>query len=323
VTRVFLAGAAGQLGAAVGAAFADVELVAHTRTTLDVTNGDAVRRAVAGLSPDVVINCTAFNDVDGSEDRPIEAFAVNALAVRTLARAAEEHGAAFVHYGTDFVFDGETDRPYREEDSPSPRSAYAMSKLVGEWFALDNPRGYVLRVESLFGTPPGWHGRRGSMEGIVAGLEQGRPVRVFVDRVVSPSYIVDVAAATRHLIESAAAPGLYHCVNTGHGSWRDIAVEAARLLGVPARLEPITLDEVRLRAPRPRFCALSNLKLADAGFAMPDWRDALARWIGRFAIRDSRFAIGPADAGSSDSSRGSITNHDSRITNRIGGIHGS
>jgi dTDP-4-dehydrorhamnose reductase len=279
VTRVFLAGVAGQLGGAVSAEFADVDVVAHTRATLDVTDGDAVRRAVAAARPSVVINCTAFNDVDGSEDRPVDAFAVNALAVRTLARAAEDNAAAFVHYGTDFVFDGETDRPYSEEDSPSPRSAYAMSKLVGEWFALDVPRGYVLRVESLFGTPPGWHGRRGSMDGIVAGLEQGRPVRVFVDRVVSPSYVVDVAAATRYLVESGAAPGLYHSVNTGHASWRDVATEAARLLGVPARLEPITLEQVQLRAPRPRFCALSNRKLADAGFPMPNWRDALARWL--------------------------------------------
>jgi dTDP-4-dehydrorhamnose reductase len=279
VTRVFLAGVAGQLGGAVSAEFADVEVVAHTRATLDVTDGDAVRRAVAAARPSVVINCTAFNDVDGSEDRPVDAFAVNALAVRTLARAAEDNAAAFVHYGTDFVFDGETDRPYSEEDSPSPRSAYAMSKLVGEWFALDVPRGYVLRVESLFGTPPGWHGRRGSMDGIVAGLEQGRPVRVFVDRVVSPSYVVDVAAATRYLVESGAAPGLYHSVNTGHASWRDVATEAARLLGVSARLEPITLEQVQLRAPRPRFCALSNRKLADAGFPMPNWRDALARWL--------------------------------------------
>ena len=287
MTRVFLAGLSGQLGGAVAAEFADVEVIAHTRATLDVTDGDAVRRAVAAAAPSLVINCTAFNDVDGSEDRPADAFAVNALAVRTLARAAEDHAAAFVHYGTDFVFDGETDRPYSEADAPSPRSTYAMSKLVGDWFALDTKRGYVLRVESLFGTRPGWHGRRGSMDGIVAGLEQGRAVRVFVDRVVSPSYVVDVAAATRHLVENGAPPGLYHCVNTGHASWRDVATEVARLLGVQARLDPITLEQVQLRAPRPRFCALSNRKLADSGFPMPDWRDALARWIGSFVIRDS------------------------------------
>jgi dTDP-4-dehydrorhamnose reductase len=279
VTRVFVTGSAGQLGSAISAEFADVEVIAHTRASLDVTDADAVRRAVAAAAPSVVINCSAFNDVDAAEDHAVEAFAVNAMAVRSLARAAEDNAAAFVHFGTDFVFDGKTEMPYREEHPPSPRSAYAMSKLVGEWFALDTPRAYVLRVESLFGTLAGWQGRRGSMDGIVAGLEGGRTVRVFVDRVVSPSYVVDVAAATRHLVEKGAAPGLYHCVNTGHASWHEVAAEAARLLGVPARLEAVTLDDVQLRAPRPRFCALSNRKLSAAGFPMPDWRDALARWI--------------------------------------------
>jgi len=279
VSRVFLTGAAGQLGAAIARGFAGHELTAHTRASLDITSPEAVRRAVADAAPEVVINCAAFNDVDDAEDNPSEAFAVNALAVRSLARAAEVAGAAFVHYSSDFVFDGEADAPYSEQTPASPRSAYAMSKLVGEWFALEQPRGYVLRVESLFGTPHDWTGRRSTLDGIVAGIEQGRAVRVFTDRVVSPSYVPDVAAATRHLLDSAAAPGLYHCVNSGRASWHDVAVETARLLGATPRLEPTTMDQVVLKARRPRFCALDNGKLAAAGFPMPAWQDAVARWI--------------------------------------------
>jgi len=289
VSRVLITGAAGQLGSAIVRAFADREVVAHTRATLDVADPAAVRRAVADAAPSVIVNCAAYNAVDTAEDAPGDAFAVNAMAVRSLARAAEDSGAAFVHFGTDFVFDGETDAPYGEETPPSPRSAYAMSKLVGEWFALDTPRGFVLRVESLFGTPPDWRGRRGTLDGLVEGMEQARPVRVFTDRVVSPSYVVDVAAATRFMVESGAPPGLYHCVNSGHATWHDVAAETARLLGVTPRLERITMDQVRMKAPRPRFCALANRKLANAGFPMPHWRDALARWIasrGAFASRD-------------------------------------
>jgi dTDP-4-dehydrorhamnose reductase len=237
-----------------------------------------VRDTIAAVAPALVINCAAFNDVDAAEDRPAEAFALNAFAVRSLARAADACGAMLVHYGKDFVFDGETDQPYAEDVPPTPRSVYAMSKLVGEWFALDAVRGCVLRVESLFGTPRHWGGRRGTLDGIVVGLEQGRPVKVFTDRVVSPSYVVDVAAATRHLIEQGAA-GLYHCVNGGHATWHDVAAETARQLALPAQLEPVTMDQVRLKAPRPRYCALSNAKLAAAGFPMPHWTDALARWI--------------------------------------------
>jgi dTDP-4-dehydrorhamnose reductase len=257
-------------------------VVAHTRATLDVTDIDAVRRAVDQASPDLFINCAAFNRVDDAESRPADAFAVNAFAVRTLARAAEARGAALVHYGSDFVFaglDGPDTAPYDESVAPSPRSVYAASKLVGDWLALEYPRAYVLRVESLFGLPAEWDGRRGSLDTIVAGLEAGREVPVFADRVVSPSYVIDVAAATRYLIDAHAPPGLYHCVNSGHATWQQVATEVARLLGVPARLKPITTAEVRFVAARPRFCALSNRKLAAAGFEMPSWQDALQRWL--------------------------------------------
>jgi dTDP-4-dehydrorhamnose reductase len=231
------------------------------------------------VHPAVILNCAAFNDVDGAEDAPSAALATNAFGVRSLARAAEACGAMLVHYSTDFVFDGVATRPYDEAARPSPRSTYAASKLLGEWFARGAPRAVVLRVESLFGCVPGWHGRLGTLDSIVAALEQGREVRVFTDRVVSPSYLEDVVAATRFVVDAAPAPGLYHCVNSGHGTWHDVAQEAARLLHVTPRLRPVTLADVALKAARPRFCALDNSKLAAAGFPMPLWQDALSRWL--------------------------------------------
>jgi dTDP-4-dehydrorhamnose reductase len=277
--RVFVVGAAGRLGAAIIDAFADCEVVAHTRASLDVTNAAAVQAAVAAAAPSIVINCAAFNAVDEAEDRPLDALAVNAFAVRTMTRAADAAGATLVHYGSDFVFDGSASAPYDEDAAPSPTSTYGVSKLLGDWFALDAKRGFVLRVESLFGGPPGWTGRRGSFDAIVAGLQQGRPVRVFTDRVVSPSYVHDIARATRHLVDSGAGPGVYHCVNSGYATWYEVAEEAARVLGVTPRLEPVTLEQVCLKARRPLFCALANRKLAAAGFSMPTWQDALRRWL--------------------------------------------
>ena len=277
--RIFVTGAAGRLGAAVVEACTGCEVVAHTRATLDITDPQAVRRVVADAAPDIVVNCAAFNDVDGAEDRPTEALAVNAFAVRSLARAAELANATFVHFSTDFVFDGTSERPYGEDDDTSPRSTYAATKLLGEWFALDSPRGYVLRVESLFGASRGWRGRQGSLDAIIDGLERGVEVRVFTDRVVSPSYVHDVAGAVDHLVGTNAPPGVYHCVNSGLATWYELAEESARLLGVVPRLQPITIDTAALKAPRPRFCALANQKLADAGFAMPTWNDSLRRWL--------------------------------------------
>jgi dTDP-4-dehydrorhamnose reductase len=276
---VLIAGAHGRLGAFLAATYGDRAVVAHTRASLDVSDPDAVRRAVADASPSVIVNCSAFNDVDGAETRPLDALAVNAMAVRTLARAADAVGAVLVHYSTDFVFDGRASEPYDEEATPSPASVYAASKLLGEWFALEASRALVLRVESLFGALPGWSGRSGSMDGIVDGLSAGRDVRVFTDRVVTPSYVPDIAAATRHLLDTGAAPGVYHCVNSGSATWHDVAVEAARVLGVTPRLVGVTMDEVVLRAARPRYCALANAKLTRAGFEMPTWQDALARFL--------------------------------------------
>lgn len=272
-------GAGGQLGTTILRAFSDRAVIAHTHASLDVTSGEAVSWAVEAAQPDLIVNCAAFNDVDGAEDRPSDALAVNAFAVRSLARAAGDAGATLVHFGTDFVFDGTANEPYTEDVPPSPRSAYAISKLLGEWFALEAPRAFLLRVESLFGMPTAWTGRRGTLEGIAQGLEQGRNVKVFTDRVVSPSYVDDVVAATRHLVDSDAPSGLYHCVNSGNATWYDVAQEMGRRLGVVPRLQPITMDQVALKAERPRFCALANGKLAAAGFPMPSWQDALERWV--------------------------------------------
>ena len=277
--RVLVTGANGQLGATIVRVFSDADVIAHTRSSLDITDTAAVGRVVHDTSPDVIVNCAAFNDVDGAESAPGDALAVNAFALRGLARAARERRASLVHYSTDFVFDGWAGEPYTEAARPGPQSTYAASKLLGEWFALDSPRAFVLRVESLFGSPRSWTGRRGTLDGIVAGLESGREVRAFIDRVVSPSYTVDVARATRHLLETNAAGGLYHCVNDGYASWFDVATEVAALLGVAPSIEPLTMEQVQSKAARPRFCALSPEKLRAAGFAMPPWQDALRRWL--------------------------------------------
>jgi dTDP-4-dehydrorhamnose reductase len=279
--RVLVPGARGLLGAAIVREFetAGWTVMPLHRTALDVTDQRSVSAQVAAARPDLVVNCVAYNDVDGAEQDAVTALQVNAVAVRSLAAAAREAQAAFVHYGTDFVFDGEHDRPYVESDRPNPCSVYAVSKLLGEWFALDHPRGYVLRVESLFGEPGPEGSRAGSLKGLLTRLRAGEPMPVFVDRTVSPGYTSDIAAATRALIEGKAPAGIYHCVNSGATSWADIAQEAARLLGLPIEIKPITLESVALPAKRPRYSALSNAKLAAAGFPMPTWQDALQRHL--------------------------------------------
>ena len=270
-------GAAGQLGGAIVTSFAQThDVVALRRAGLDVTDHAAVMRRVVAARPAVIVNCTAYNDVDGAEDNAATALAVNGFAVRSLARAAEAAEAILVHYSTDFVFDGETDRPYTETDAPSPQSVYAQSKLVGEWMAASTPRHYILRVESLFGGAQA----RSSVDRIIESLRAGREARVFYDREVSPSFVEDVVDATRALLEHRAPPGLYHCVNSGHTNWLALAQEIARQIGArDVNLMPISVTDVVLRASRPQYAALDNSKLAHAGVVMPAWQDALARYL--------------------------------------------
>jgi len=278
--RIAVAGAGGQLGAAlVHECTAAHEVVAFAHADLDVTDAAAVYAAMERARPDAIINGVAYNDVDAAEDHPIDALNVNAFAVRALARAAQTHGAALVHYSTDFVFDGTAAAPYTEEDPPNPRSVYAASKLLGEWFAADAPRAYVLRVESLFGQAPGGPPPKGSVATILETIRAGGEARVFEDRTVSPTAIADAARATRELLERGAPSGLYHCVNSGFCTWLELARELARRLGVEARLTPVRLADVPMRVARPRYCALSNAKLASVGVTMPPWQDALERYV--------------------------------------------
>lgn len=274
---VLVTGAEGQLGCAIAETFeAGHRVVAKGREALDLTCYAAVVDAVRVSQPDVIINCAAYNDVDGAETDPVAAFDVNAFATRSLAEVARSVDATLVHYSTDFVFDGEADEPYTEDAAANPQSVYAMSKLVGEWFAGDT-RSYVLRVESLFGG----HGRDthgSSLDRMAHAILDGKTVHAFSDRVVSPSYVPDVADATIALLRVRPAHGLYHCVGSGSGTWLEVVTELARCLGRSADIIPIRMADRPLKAKRPAFCALSNAKLADAGITMPAWQEAVRRY---------------------------------------------
>jgi dTDP-4-dehydrorhamnose reductase len=277
---ILVLGAGGQLGGAIVDHFRaalprEARIVPSTRAELDITDHDAVMARIHTLRPGAIVNCAAYTTVDEAERRPELALDVNAFAVRSIARAAADVQAVLVHYSTDFVFDGTERRPYTEDDPPNPRSVYAASKLLGEWFARDAPRHYVLRVESLFGGSNG----RSSIDRIADALIEGREARVFTDRTISPSYALDVAWATRRVLELAPPSGVYHCVNDGAATWEEIGREAARVARAAGTIVPITSSELGLVAARPPYSALSTSKLRSVGIHMPPWRDALGRYL--------------------------------------------
>jgi dTDP-4-dehydrorhamnose reductase len=285
--RIAIVGAKGQLGAALvnECRGRQDDVTPLDRAALDVRDGVSAARLMNEIRPEVIVNCTGYNTVDAAEEHPADALALNAYAVRDLARAATSIDATLVHFSTDFVFDGVAHTPRTENDPPNPKSFYASSKLIGEWFAADAPRHYVLRVESLFGQAEGGPNPKGSVAAIVDALVQDRVAKVLSDRVVSPTFIIDAAFATRELLARKAEPGVYHCVNTGHATWLDLASEVARLLGVEPRFEILRFADVKLPAARPQYCALSNAKLASVGIVMPTWQDALQRYVRAVAVR--------------------------------------
>ena len=278
--KVVVTGAAGQLGAATAAAWAAAghDVTALTRTSLDITRPADVREVISASAPALIINCAADNRVDAAETDPLPPLGANAWAVGSLARVATELNATLVHYSTDFVFDGEASQPYSESDPPNPRSVYGMTKLLGEMLAAGAARHYVLRVESLFGGDKA----RSSIDRLWSLMASDKQAQAFSDRVVSPSFVDDVTAATQALVEQGAPTGLYHCVNSGHATWFEV-IDRLRQLGRFSAhlLTAQRAADARLVAPRPMFAALSNAKLQAAGIPMPSWQDALARYAVR------------------------------------------
>jgi len=276
--KIAVTGAGGQLGQAMARRLSKRhDVTALARAELDVSRADDVSRVIGAIHPDAIVNCAAYNAVDRAEDDVLAALEGNAFGVQALARASAREDAVLVHYSTDFVFDGDADRPYAEDAPVAPLSVYGQSKLLGEWLTRDAPRRYVLRVESLFGGPL----PRSSIDRIAASIRAGEETRGFEDRVVSPAYVEDVVTATEALLDRALEGGVYHCVNSGHGTWKEVALEIAATLGVEPRLVPMRMADAPMRARRPQYCALSNAKLAAAGIPMPTWQDALRRHLAR------------------------------------------
>jgi dTDP-4-dehydrorhamnose reductase len=287
--RILVAGAGGRLGASMAAdlARAGHDVSATKSTELNICDAQQVNDHVSLFRPDVIVNCTGYNAVDAAESNQAAAQAVNGSGPALLAAVASSRGSILVHFSTDFVFDGQASEPYTEDAATNPLSVYGATKLEGERAVGQIAEHYILRVESLFGGVP-VNGQRATIDWLIDRLSDGASVPVVVDRTVTPSYVADVATATRAIIEGSAPFGTYHCVNSGCTTWYGLALEIARQLGVEERITPVRAADLRTVATRPQFCALSNEKLRKTGCAMPTWQSAVSRHLKwRFAFQPS------------------------------------
>ena len=286
--RVALFGSRGQLGVELETEFSarGYEVVCFERATVDITDAASVERAVAGCDPAIVINAAAYNQVDVAEKEPVAAFQVNALAVRNLALACRNADAQLVHFSTDYVFDGQAGRAYREEDPTRPMGAYAVSKLAGELYArayLDTA--LIIRTSGVFG-PGGLDTARGNFVELMLRLAaQNNPIRVVEDHVASPTYAPALAARTADLVERNAT-GVFHAGGGTPISWFDWAAMIFQNAGLKPPLKPTNEREFRTAARRPKYSALSNAKMEALGVApMPPLGTAIKEYLTARAAR--------------------------------------
>ncbi len=278
--KIALLGANGQLGQDLQRALSEYQLAPLTRADVDVTDPSRVRAALREIRPGVIINTTAYHRVDDCESEPQTAYEVNAIAVLNLVRAANELNAVLVHISTDYVFDGNSRKPYTESSAPFPLSVYANSKLAGEFVVRAGAKRYFLiRSCGLYGAA-GSHGKGGNFVEVMLGkARRGEPIRVVDDQVVTPTYTLDLANQIARVLRTEDH-GLYHMTNEGSCTWYEFAREIFALARIEANLSPTTSEFYKTPAIRPRYSVLENARLKELGInQMRHWRDALAAYL--------------------------------------------
>jgi dTDP-4-dehydrorhamnose reductase len=281
-----LIGANGQLGCELQQVFHDQDLVPLTHSDFELTDRAHLRDVLHKYRPGLILNTAAYHRVDDCEECPERAFAVNALAVRDLAIAAKAIGAVLVHFSTDYVFDGQQRRPYREADGPGPLSVYATSKLAGEYFVrVTLPQHFVIRTCGLYGLA----GSRSKMGNFVETMlrlaREGREIRVVGDQIVTPTSARELARKVRQLVETGAY-GLYHITNNGECSWYQFALAIFEMTGLRPRLQETTGVAFGAPARRPAYSVLDHTNLRSLGLDdLRHWRDALADYLAERAQR--------------------------------------
>ncbi len=294
--KLLLLGGNGQVGRELRRSLAPLgDLVVATRdgTDAEVAADFDVRESlealVARVAPDVVVNAVAYTAVDRAETDADAAFRANAEAPAALARVCAARDALLVHYSTDYVFDGSSNRPYREDDATAPLGVYGASKLAGEQAIRDSgARHAILRTAWVYAA----HGKNFLLTMLRLGAERDE-LRVVADQVGAPTPAPWIADATAAIVRhGVAASGTWHLVADGQTSWHGFAeaifeeAHAARLLERVPRVLPITTRDYPTPAARPAYSVLETRRLCeDFGIQPPQWRDGLHAVIAELAAR--------------------------------------
>ena len=259
------------------------EVIAWDREEIDITDRELIIKKIDDIKPEVIINAAAYNNVDKCEDSDEEyelAKKVNIDGPKFLAEAGLKVGAILVHYSTNYVFDGEKKEGYIENDEAKPINRYGKTKFHGEKRILEQSgsglKWYLIRTSKLFG-PEGQSKftKPTFFDTMLESSKTKKVIEVVNEEVSCYTYTPDLAQATKELILSGKGNGIYHLINQGAGSWYQAAVELFNLAGIDIKVVPISSDELKRPAKRPKYSILINTKLP----LLRDYREALKEYL--------------------------------------------
>jgi dTDP-4-dehydrorhamnose reductase len=280
--KILLIGRTGQLGGDLIRNRSEHAIEAPSRDELDVTSREAIAAEIRPGRFDWVINTAAFHDVPRCEVEPEAAFRVNCVAVRDLAAACARVDTRFVTFSSDYVFGGEKRTPYVEEDVPSPLQIYGITRLAGEHAALATaPRhAVVIRTCGLYGVS-GSRSRGGNfVDRRVAEGRSGARIEMAIDQTVSPTSTSDLSRAVLALLSvSGLTPGVYHLANQGACTWYEFTKTIFEIMRFAGAVVPVDRGGRTGSMRRPAYSALGCGKAARLGVTLPQWRDALERYL--------------------------------------------
>ncbi len=273
--RILVIGSNGMLGSDLMKEWGSPTVVPATSRDADIRDIGQVRRLIATATPDWIVLAAAYTDVDGAERDPELAFAVNRDGTRNVAIAAQEIGAKLFYLSTDYVFDGQSVRPYESTDPIHPLSVYGASKAAGEEAICEHAKHWLIgRTSWLFGSA-----RPCFPEKIIAASGSQPELKVVNDQVGSPTYTKDLAKAIRELIRMDAR-GILNITNSGSCSWFEFAKVILDKAGIQTPISPISSAESHRAAKRPAYSVLSPNALNKLGITLRNWQDALDAYLG-------------------------------------------
>ena len=276
--KILLIGSNGQVGWELQRSLAPLgEVLALDRQALDLAQSDALRAAIRGTRPELIVNAAAYTAVDRAEAEADLAMSINGLAPGVMAEEAKALGALLVHYSTDYVFDGAKSTPYTEADPPRPINTYGRSKLAGEQaIQTVGCRHLIFRTSWVYGLRG--HNFLLTMRRLAKEKEQ---LSIVADQIGAPTWSRMISEATTLALRGDPPDGIYHMTSAGSASWHDFARAILETQGWGGRLIPIPAQDYPLPAQRPANSRLDNGKLAAIfGLALPEWQRALALCLG-------------------------------------------